>query len=246
MFYRMQIKTFLICTALFCIAFNSAVAGNENSSLSNSPRSGEVIKIIENSNNLYTEKIGTYSLEKDGCGICWEVSVSRDREEKNITLRTRQPVGVKCTCPFVEQLPLHRKILNEIVKDWEKNQFHTLFIGPLNRLEPANIWNIRIAAASAGSEDWVDWSKNYPSHSSGKSINQIFVDVANQANIYRELAGLFKEFGLKIELHSVEKVFEGKAGDLPFFKELKREGLEGDERLIYDAGMIYFSISQLN
>jgi len=96
-----------------------------------------VSRQIINSNNLYIEKFGTYSLEKEGCAVCWEVSVDRDKDGKNITLRTRQPVGVKCTYPFVKQLPLHRKILNELFKDWKKDQFHTLFTGPFHRLEPA-------------------------------------------------------------------------------------------------------------
>ena len=231
----------MICIVLFFITFNVVVAESEN--LSNS---GNVVKSIKNSNNLYTERIGTYSLEKDGCVICWEVNFHRDKEDKNITLRTREPIGVKCTYPFVKQIPLHRKIFNEIFKDWGKNHFRTLFIGPLSRLEPANTWNVRIAMASADSPDWADWCKNYPNHSIGKSTNQIFVELANKADVYRELVSLFKEFGLKIELNSVEKVFTGKANALPFSKELKSLGLEGNHRLIYDAGMLYFSILLLN
>jgi len=242
----MRIKIFLIFIVLFFMAFNVAVAENENLSSSNISSSGNVIKNIRNSDNLYIEKIGTYSLEKDGCGICWEISLDRDKKEKNITLRTRQPVGVKCTDPFVKQLPLHRQIFNEIFRDWEKKQFNTLFTGPLHRLEPGNTWNTRIALASANSLSWIDWCKNYPNHSSGKSSNQIFVELANQAGAYRELVNLFKEFGLKIELSSVEKVFEKKAKDFPFYQELKSSGLEDNHRLMYDAGMIYFSISLLN
>ena len=237
----MRRKIFLSCMGLLFIAFNMAVAGNNTPCNSDISNSGNVIKSIKNSNNLYVEKIGTYSLEKDGCSICWEVSV--DRNNKKITLRTRQPIGVKCSYPFIEQLPLHRKIFDEIFRDWEKNQFHTLFVGPLYRIEPAGTWNIRIALASADSSDWMDWCKHYPNHSSGKSINQIFVELANQADVYRELKSLFKEFVLKIELNSVEKVFNGKVKDLPFSQELKSKGLKGNHRLIYDAGMIYFSIS---
>jgi len=180
-----------------------------------------VSRQIINSNNLYIEKFGTYSLEKEGCAVCWEVSVDRDKDGKNITLRTRQPVGVKCTYPFVKQLPLHRKILNELFKDWKKDQFHTLFTGPFHRLEPAYTWNVHMALASADSSDWLDWCKRYPNHASSKSSNQIFVELANQADAYRELVSLFKEFGLKIKLSSVEKVFEGKTKDLSFPRELK-------------------------
>lgn len=238
----MRMKIFWVCIVLFFMACNVVMAGNEASSNSNNSSSGTVIKSIKKSDNIYIEKIGTYLLEKDGCSISWEVSV--DRDNKKITLRARRPIGVECKISFVKQLPLHRKILNEIFKDWNKNQFSTLSIGPLYRAEPAGTWNVRIAMASSESSDWIDWRKNYPNHSSGKSVNQIFVELANQADVYRELNSLFKEFGLKIKLNSVEKVFSGKANDLPFSQELKSKGLKGNPRLIYDAGMIYFSISQ--
>lgn len=238
-----RIISFLIGMVLFLSAVNVAVAKNDTLSHLSNPSSGKVIKSIKDSNNLYIEKTGTYLLKKDGCSICWEVSMDRDKEKK-ITLRAKQPFGVKCTYPFVKQLPLHREIFIEIFKDWKKNRFHTLFLGPLNRVEPANTWNIRIAMASANSSEWIDWCKNYPNHSSGKTINRIFVELANQVDAYRELEGLFNEFGLKIELNAVEKVFSTKAKDLPFFQELKSKGLTGSRRLIYDAGMIYFSISQ--
>jgi len=243
MYQTMRIKIFLVCLVLFCIAFNVAFAENENPSNSNTSKPGNVIKNIKDSNNLYIEKIGTYSLEKEGCSIIWEVSVHRDKEEKNITLRTRQPIGIKCTYPFAKQLPFHRQVLNEIFKDWNKCQFGILFLGPLKRLEPANTWNIRIAMASADSSDWKDHCKNYPHHASGKSSNQIFVELANQVDAYRELVSLFKEFGLKIKLDSVEKVFVQKAENMPFYHELKLRGLKDNPSLIYDAGMNYFSFS---
>ena len=83
------------------------------------------------------------------------------------------------------------------------------------------------------------------SPSGKKSINQIFIELVKQADACRELSDLFKEFGLKIELTSVEKVFEQKAQDLPFYKALNTHGLEGNPRLIYDVGMMYFSISPI-
>lgn len=240
----MRIKLLIISLFLLIVTFNVNASENETFSNSNYSDSGNVKKNIKKSDNLYIEKIGTYSLEKDGCAIYWEVSL--DRESQKITLTARQPMGMKCTYPFVKQLPFHRKIFNEIFKDWKKNRFQTLFIGPFSRIEPAMTWNIRIAAASADSSDWEDWRKNYPNHSSGKFINQIFVELANQADVYKELKSLFKEFGLKIELNAVEKVFAGKVRDLPFSQELQSKGLKDDLRLIYDAGIIYFSISLNN
>jgi hypothetical protein len=68
MYLTRQIKIFLIFSVMFHVALNAAIA--ENRDLSNF---GKVEKNIKDSNNLYIEKIGTYSLEKDGCSICWEL-----------------------------------------------------------------------------------------------------------------------------------------------------------------------------
>lgn len=205
-----------------------------------SSTSGEVLKNIQDSDNLYIEKEGRYCLKKEDCSICWEVTVAK--EDKKITLSLEQPLGVSCSSAFTKQLPLHRKIFTEIFTDWKKDRFQTVFTGPLDRLEPTNTWNKRIALASASSSDWIGWRENYPNHSSKKSSNQIFVELAKQVDACRELLGLFKEFGLKVELNYVEKVFAKKAKALPFYQELKSDGLEGNPKLMYDAGMINFSV----
>ena len=245
MYLAMRIKL-LLCIILLSLCFNKASAEKENLANSNTTSSGDVIKKLKESNNLFIEKIGTYSLTQGECTIVWEIEVRRDKGEKNLTLRTRYPLGVKCAYPFVKQLPLHRRVFNEIFKDWKRSQFSILFLGPLDRLEPANTWNVRIAMASAASPDWKDYRENYPHHKSGKSSNLIFVELANHVDAYSELASLFKEFGLKIKLDSVEKVFVQKAKKMPFYQKLKLQGLQSNPRLMYDAGMSYFSISQFN
>lgn len=239
-----RITKFLIWLVLFCVPFKVAFAEHENPFNLNTQKPEHVKKIISDSDNIYIDRIGTYSLENDKCSVIWEVTVYKDKEEKNITLSTRQRVGVPCTYPFAKQLPFHRQVLNEIFKDWDKGQFRTLLMGSLEGIEPANIWNIRIAMASADSFDWEDRCKNYPHHKSGKSSNQIFVELANQVNAYKELVSLFKEFGLTIKLDAVEKVFVGKAETMPFYHELKLQGLKGNPTLMYDAAMNYFSFSQ--
>lgn len=243
MYFKMKVKLLLCFFVLIPFGF-SAIAENNEISENNKTLSGTVIKKIEESNNLYIEKIGKYSINKGDCSIMWEVEVAREDGPKKLTLRARYPSGVKCGDTFAEQLPLHRQVLGEIFKDWNKKQFRTLFLQPFERAEPTYTWNIRIAMASANSSDWKDRCKNYPNHKSGKSSNEIFVEIANQVNAYRELSDLFEEFDLKIKLDSVEKVFAQKARELPFYQELKLQGLEGNPSLIYDAGMNYFSISR--
>ncbi|MDY7034356.1 MAG: hypothetical protein SVY10_20950 [Thermodesulfobacteriota bacterium] len=208
--------------------------------------SREVIRNVRNDSDQYIKQVVTYVIEKDQCKIMWEVQVPRDPENYNMTLRTRYPIGVECNQPFHKQLPLHRLIFDTIFQEWNKTQFSLLFTGPLARIEPKHTWNARIAMASTRSSDWKDWRTKYPNQRSGKSLNQIFVELTNTVLAYRELASLFNEYGLKIRLDSVEKVLSTKLKNLPFFEELRRLGLDGNTRVIYDAGMNYFTISELH
>lgn len=203
----------------------------------------KVMKHIRDSDNIYIEKVGTYSLEQSGCTVCWEINVLKDKNKKEIELRTRPPEGVSCKDPFSRLLPIHRRVLDEIFRDFKKENFRTLFIGPLQSLDPAGTWNTRVAAASAGSEDFKNWRRHYPGRAADKSINDIFVETAKRADACRELAALFNEFNLKIEMRSVEKVFIQAAKELPFSRQLTALGIKDNQRLMYDAGMIYFSIS---
>jgi len=241
----MNIKLLVCLVVMFSFGFNKANAENRGVLENDLSVSGSVIKSIEESSNLYVEKTGKYSIKEGDCTIMWAVEVSRNEGPKNLTLRVRYPTGVRCKNTFSEQAPLHRRILNEIFRDWDKNRFRILFLPPMERLAPNYAWNIRIALASANSSDWKERCMDYPNHASGKSSNQIFVELANQVNAYEELSDLFEEYGLGIKLDSVEKVFGQKAKEVPFYQELKTRGLQGNPSLIYDAGMNYFSISLL-
>ena len=216
-----------------------------DASADGSIRSADVKVVIEKSDNIWIEETGTYSLKEEDCSVMWVVEVQKGDEQK-ITLRTRYPIGVQCSKPFMEQLPLHRRMIRRILEDWDAGRFKTLFTGPLSRLEPTNTWNIRIAAAAAASPDWKEYNANYPRHDHGKTSNTMFVEVVNDANACRELVDLFNEFGLKIKLDSVEKVFAQKPSKLPFQKDLKERGIEGNPTLMYDAGMNYFTISEID
>jgi len=206
------------------------------------PEPAAVQVVIEESDNIYTAKTGRYSLKEGDCSVMWEVEVPRD-EDKKITLRTRYPIGIGCSLSFEEQLPLHRRVLKRLLEDWDSARFSLLFTGPFSRLDPAGTWNLRIALAAASSADWKEYCANYPNHGHGKTSNTIFVETVNSSNACRELAGLFAEFGMRIRLDSVEKVFAQKAKDLPFHQRLKTRGVEDNPNIFYDAGMNYFKIS---
>ena len=48
---------------------------------------------------------------------------------------------------------------------------------------------------------------------------------------------------LRMRITSVEKVFDGTAGSLPFGPALRAAGVLSDRRVIYDAGMLYFALT---
>lgn len=230
--FRPLSRLLILCTCLW-LSFLSDPALAENSA---------VTKTVTPVDSVDLSTIATYTLKEGDCALIWEVCVHKD-DDQTITLRPRRPLGLACERPFAEQLPLHRQILQEVFSDWPKARFSTLFIGPLETMAPTGIWNVRVALASAKSSEWQDWREHYPDHESGKSINQLFVELVNEANACRELNALFAEFGLKIKLTAVEKVFAQPATDLSFYSQLQAQGLTGNPRVIYDAGMIYFSMT---
>lgn len=222
----------LISVACFFVCFGGTPAEAEQPT---------VTKKIVSVDYADASTIATYQLAQGDCSLVWEVSVLKD-DEQTILLRPRQPLGVKCDRPFADQLPLHRQILEAVFADWPQARFRTLFIGPLEKMAPTGIWNARVAMASATSDEWRDWRQNYPDHKSGKSINQLFVELVESSDACQELVALFEEFGMNIKMNSVEKVFAQPAKALPFYSTLQSQGLTGNPKLIYDAGMIYFSM----
>jgi len=115
------------------------------------------------------------------------------------------------------------------LREWNWNKFENVHVYGLRRLEPSRAWNNRIADASAESADWIEWRSKYPHHSSRKSINAIFVDLANACNAYKELSDLFKALGYSIRIKNVEKI----------------ERTQSKPTLLYDAAIIYFSMEKI-
>lgn len=174
-----------------------------------------------------------FLVESGSCRIEW--TASRDLDGKGWLKLHRD-----CELPFVKQAPLHRAVLREIQKRWKLSEFRTLSWGSL--CGPKD-WNfcLPIAKASLDSKDYQDYRKHYP-HSKLKALNGLFVELANQTQAYRELSELLAEFGVKLRLKGVEKVFALPLKELPFYEEMKNLPIQGNPRLMYDAGMNDFEL----
>ena len=185
----------------------------------------EVKRQIRKSSNVFEEKTGRYSITNDNCEVAWEVIEFKGGPTGNYYDLKHFS---SCQETFLKQRHLHEKILRQILNHWKDTKFSSIHIHGLKRLEPSGRWNDRIANTSANSDQWIDWRANYPHHSSGKSINDIFVELANTCDAYKELSDLFKALGYLIKLESVEKV----------------ESTNTKPRLLYDAAIIYFSMNK--
>lgn len=181
----------------------------------------------------------SYSLSDKECHITWMPSGARNGSSYNLSLRYRP--GSKCPS-FKKQLPLHHEILSNVFKDQEKLLLQNLLTGSFYHLEPTFTWNVPIAALASRNPEWEDYTRNYPRHSGRRSINDLFVELVNNSNAYKELKELFELFGKKIELVSVEKVFAQKMNELPFKEQLAAQGVRYKRSLMYDAGMLVFRV----
>ncbi len=215
----MKISLYIFCIGMFFSFFDTVFA---NDSL-------EVIKEIWQSNNVFEEKSGRYSISNKDCEVIWEVIEFKDDNADNYFDIRHISNARSCGKTFLQQRHLHKKVLGQIFSEWNWNNFSNVHVFGLQRLEPSGTWNNMIAEASAESADWIDWRTNYPHHSSGKSVNAIFVELANACNAYKELSDLFRELGYSIMIKNVEKV----------------EHAQTKPTLLYDSAIIYFSMERI-
>jgi len=221
----LYLKNFMKYTNIFLFIFCiGALFTSGNTTFANDNL--EVKKEIRESSNVFEERTGKYSIANNDCKVAWEILEFKDEETGNYyDLRHIS----SCGGTFLKQCHLHEKILRRILSEWDERRFSSVHVHGLRRLEPSGNWNDRIASVSANSAEWIDWRKNYPHHSSGKSINSIFVQIANTCYAYKEFSELFKKLGYVIKMESVEKV----------------ESTKTKPRLLYDAALIYFSMDKI-
>ena len=178
-----------------------------------------------------------FLIELEDCKIKWNVI-----KEKNGGMWLE--VHRDCNGSFSKQSKLHKAILNEINNRWKLKGFKYVLWGSFCE---GNDWNfcIPVALASLHSTEFIDYCKNYP-NSKLKSLNALFVKFAKETNAYAELSALFRAFGVNLYLNGVEKVFSAKIRDTPFYHELDELHLERNPRVMYNAGMSYFDIREMD
>jgi hypothetical protein len=197
----------------------------------------EVKTYLDRDSGGWTDKVSDYAflVELDGCKIQWNAV-----EEKNGNrwLVVRRVCGI----PFSEQAPIHRAILNQIHSRWAINTFKYISWGSFCT-ETDWSWCLPIAEASLQSKEFIEHCKKYP-RTETVSTNHIFIKLANQTNSYIELSDILKEFGVTINVKTVQKVFTLRLKEVHFYNQLKGLNVRGNPRVMYDVGESYFYINK--
>jgi hypothetical protein len=184
---------------------------------------GDEVRVERNSERQET----TYTIAMGDCRISWTVYES---EANRGVIRSRSDCGLS----LGEQAPLIAKLLKKAPP------FQTLSWG---RLYPDGARDAtmasRLALAAKNSAEW-DAARGAPR---GGDVNSWVRKVANDAEIYRELAPVFRDAGLAIRLESVEKVLVLRADKLPFFPKLAEGGAQPADRLPFDC-QAWFSLRE--
>ncbi len=173
-----------------------------------------------------------YSTAKGNCRITWTAHTT---EINRSVIRHR----AECELPLAEQVPLLAKLLRKVMESGiDQSQFQTLSWGRIYPDGPRDsTLAARLALEAKDSEGW-DAAKGVPR---GGDVNGFVRKLANDEMIYPELRALFRDYGLDIELASVEKVLVLPAGRLPFFDRLQKGGAEAGDKLPFDC-QAWFSI----
>jgi len=175
-----------------------------------------------------------YRTSRGDCAITW---IAYHAELNKGVVKHRS----QCAEPLSSQLPLLTAIC-EVFLDRDRNApaFRTLFWGGLvPESGPASLeMPLRLALAAYTSPGW-DAKNGRPKKG---DINGFVKDLANRELIYPELKELFRGFHRIITLAAVEKVRVLEAGKLPFFDQLRRQGIQAADKLPFDC-MAWFSVS---
>ena len=173
-----------------------------------------------------------YTIAAGECRIVWTVFGT---ESNRRVIRHRAGCGL----PLREQAPMIGRLLRRVMSsEVGAAELRTLDWG---RLYPDGVKDetlaVRLAIAAKRSEEW-DTVKGVPRNG---DMNGWARKVANAALIYRELLPVFLEAGMEIQISAVEKVLVDQAGQLPFYEELRLNGVRADDRVPFDF-QAWFSV----
>jgi len=208
-------------------------------SLATAQEAIEIKVFLDRDSGGWNDKKSDYAFlaEVDGCRIKWNAVEDKDGTRSLVVHR-------KCKIPFSEQAPIHLAILKKINAQTEISSFKYISWGPFCRGNDWS-WCIPIAKASLESKEFIDHCRKYPKNIETVSSNNIFIKLANETNSYKPLSDIFMEFGVNIQLRTVEKVFALRLKETPFHVQLQDLDIKGNPLVMYDAGMTYFYIIKL-
>ncbi len=167
-----------------------------------------------------------------------EVNLTVHRSELN---RGIVHVRSKCALSWERQLFLFNKVLRKVLEDNKQaDAFHTLFWGRLVPDPPEGPQQMSYRLALAAFQSPL-WDKKLGQAKKGHE-NECVAELANGADIYRELRPIFAAFDRQIRFSSAEKVLIAEAENLPFFDALKKHGIQAKDRLPFDC-LAWFSVS---
>ena len=187
-------------------------------------RQADSVKIVLVSRPESGETI--FRANADTCRMDW-IAYSSEVNRGVIKQEAECPLSLQAQMPVVRGLLL-------AVAESEFSSFHTLFYGSL---EDSKEMSARLALAARRSALW-DMKAGRPV--SG-SVNDFVVRIANDEGIFPELKEAFATSQRSLKLSSCEKVFVGRADQLPFYEDLRNQGAAPDERLPY-GGLVWFSV----
>ena len=205
------------------------------SDLSNGPaganigKSGDEITVEQR--QAFSETV--YTLGDESC----ELSLTVYESESNLGVVVFRS---KCVLSWQRQLSLFEKGLTKVLED--KKQARAFRALSWGRLSPdqrvPHEMSYRLALAAFESPLW---DKKRGRAKKGHENNCV-VELANKANIYREIKLIFDALNRSVRFSSAEKVLVMEAGKLPFFDALKRHGVQTKDRLPFDC-QTWFSVS---
>lgn len=211
----------LICLAAWCCLTLPTVA------------SGQDAATVSVESSLL-DKATRYSITSGGCSITW---TAYSAELNKVVVKHAS----RCPDPVPYQLSLLKEICSMfLARDAHTADFHTLFWGGLVPEQGSALFEmpLRLALAAYKSPGW-DARKGRPKQG---DINGFVKSLANTELIYLELKELFRGFRRDITLSSVEKVRVLAAGKLPFYDQLRKQGIQASDKLPFDC-MAWFSVS---
>ncbi len=191
--------------AIFALIFLLCISCTKSAKNEEQTKTDEVSVKVTSTPILEGTKIESiYEIIDGGCRIAWQTLAEKEKPKVQISNRS------KCDLAFDRAAGLHAKVLDRLLKDYPANAIGSIHTGGLNFLQPDGSWNSPVAKAAAESADYQDYRRKYPKHSTGKSVNQIFLELMKQTRAHQPFRELLAQRQLFFDVEHVEKVFQFK------------------------------------